>query len=70
MFRPLVGSGRGDEDESGRLDKFCVITVIPKSEIVTGRDSEGVTRLYRSWWMSDKVASYRDEQPEIDILDQ
>jgi hypothetical protein len=60
-----------DEDVSSTypiMDKFCVITVIPKSEIVTGRDSEGVTRLYRSWWMSDKVASYRDEQPEIDAV--
>jgi hypothetical protein len=60
-----------DQDVSSTypiMDKFCVITVIPKSEIVAGRYSDGVTRLYRSWWMSDKVAGYRDEQPEIDAV--
>jgi hypothetical protein len=36
-----------DQDVSSTypiMDKFCVITVIPKSEIVAGRYSDGVTK--------------------------
>jgi hypothetical protein len=47
------------------MDKFCVITVIPKSVIIKEDDEEGVARLYRSWWMSNKRASYGDDLPEI-----
>ena len=47
------------------MDKFCVITVIPKSEIIQRVDSEGITRLYRSWWMSDKIDGKRNDYQEV-----
>ena len=48
------------------MDRFCVITVIPKSEIIRRLDSEGVARLYRYWWMSEQNASgYKTDEGEI-----
>jgi hypothetical protein len=28
-------------------------------------DSEGITRLYRSWWMSDKIDGKRNDYQEV-----
>jgi hypothetical protein len=51
------------------MDKFCVITVIPKSKIIRELNLKDVNKMYRYWWMSEQNAlGHKTDENEVEEI--